>query len=202
MPSIYAILRTVHETVHSLPMKRFNQPKIYTGGVDIDYWSFLTKNQKKEALNKRWYVYYSYRNPKTNKLVRQNNIHLDVNRLESKSERLKYLQTLRLELKILLKAGFSPYGNNQLIYNSITGTTLKEKPEEQPKVAQIVNPGLQPQVAPIINPGLQLSVVSTVNPVSQTQVAPFVNPVSQLSVVSTVNPGSQTQVAASVSPGF
>jgi hypothetical protein len=59
MSTFYAILRAVHDNVHSLPMKQFSDPKIYTGGVDINKWSELTAEQKKKALSKRWYVYFS-----------------------------------------------------------------------------------------------------------------------------------------------
>jgi len=75
MSSIFLLLQKVHEKVHDFPMEYdFAEPKLYTGGVDINYWSKLTKAEQKEALEKDWYVYYSFRNPNTGKLVRQQNI--------------------------------------------------------------------------------------------------------------------------------
>lgn len=78
-------------------MKRYKKPKIYHGGKDYD-------------LSKRWYVYYDYLNPETNKFVRQTPITLNVNRLyKTKSERLAYLKDLVLAIETLLKKGYSPY---------------------------------------------------------------------------------------------
>ena len=39
-------------------LKKYTKPKIYHGGNDFD-------------LSKRWYVYYSYLNPKTGEMVQQ-----------------------------------------------------------------------------------------------------------------------------------
>ncbi|CAM4241898.1 hypothetical protein ZORO111903_09520 [Zobellia roscoffensis] len=37
IPSISALLQSVHETVHTFTMKpNFTEPKIYTAGIDID----------------------------------------------------------------------------------------------------------------------------------------------------------------------
>ena len=71
MSSIFLLLQNVHENVHDFPMKlNYSEPKIYTGGVDINTWSKLPKASQKAALNKHWYMYYSFRNPQTGKLVR------------------------------------------------------------------------------------------------------------------------------------
>jgi hypothetical protein len=63
----------------------YSEPKIFTGGTDINSWSKLSNREKKEALSKRWYVYYSFRNPKTGKLARQTNIKAGANNLKIKS---------------------------------------------------------------------------------------------------------------------
>jgi hypothetical protein len=39
----------------------YSEPKIFTRGADIGAWSKLSKKDKKEALSKSWYVYYSIR---------------------------------------------------------------------------------------------------------------------------------------------
>ena len=142
MPSILSILRTVHETVHSLPMKQFSEPKVYTGGVDINNWSSLTKKEKDEALKKRWYVYYSYRNPKTGKLKRQTNIFLDANRFDTKTKRLEYLQGVRVELKILLQAGYSPYEENERFLINSKSNIQEEKPSVNHTINQSVKPAV------------------------------------------------------------
>ena len=50
-----------HDSEHDLAHKTdFSPPKIYTAKGD---------------LSKRWYVYFSYRNPSTGKLKRQKNIY-------------------------------------------------------------------------------------------------------------------------------
>ena len=54
----------------------FSEPKIYIANGD---------------LSKRWYVYYSYRNPKTGKMERQNPIYKDINRYKTKYERMENL---------------------------------------------------------------------------------------------------------------
>ena len=72
----------------------FSEPKIYIANGD---------------LSKRWYVYYSYRNPKTGKMERQNPIYKDINRYKTKYERMENLSILRKALSNLLKMGYNPY---------------------------------------------------------------------------------------------
>ena len=65
----FLLLRTVNATVNVLTMKlNYSEPKIFTGGVDSSTWSSLTSQQKKTALSKDWFVYFSFRNPETGKL--------------------------------------------------------------------------------------------------------------------------------------
>jgi len=72
----------------------FSEPKIYDANGDI---------------SKRWYVYYSYRNPETGILVRQKPIYKGVNRYKTKFERLELLSKYRKGMSVLLRAGYSPY---------------------------------------------------------------------------------------------
>ena len=73
MSKLLLLLLAVHDTVHDLPMKtNYSEPKIFTGKVDVSKWNKLSKQEQNEAISKDWYVYYSFRNPKTGKLVRQN----------------------------------------------------------------------------------------------------------------------------------
>ncbi|WP_159946934.1 hypothetical protein [Polaribacter septentrionalilitoris] len=66
--------------------KNYSDPKIYTGGIAISNWSKLSTKAQKAALDKPWYLYFSYRNPKTGKLERQTNIKGDANKYLTKKE--------------------------------------------------------------------------------------------------------------------
>lgn len=148
MSKLLVLLQNVHDYVHDLPMKsNYSGPYIYTGNVDIKAWSTLSKLVKEEALSKEWYVYYSFRNPQTGKLVRQTNIKTGVNSHKTKQERYAKLATIQDNLLFLLKRGFNPYADNtkleektlQKLDAEINGTTtdpfLKEKdPEKTPVV--------------------------------------------------------------------
>jgi hypothetical protein len=72
----------------------YSEPKIYTGGVDISNWSKLTSTQKKEALSKSWFVYYSFRHPETGKLKKQPFIKASANNFKTKRERYSFLRTM------------------------------------------------------------------------------------------------------------
>jgi integrase len=117
----FLFLHTVHTFVHDLPMKsNFSNPKFYTGGVDISKWNKLSKTEKSEALSKDWYVYFSFRNPKTRKLQRQSNIKAGVNKLKTKEERIKFLEFINERLLFLLKKGFNPFEDNSQLENKLT----------------------------------------------------------------------------------
>jgi len=113
MSTISLLLRTVHENVHVFNMKlNYSEPKIYTGGVTIAKWSTLSKSQQKQALDKDWYIYYSFRGPDSDTLKRQPNIKAGANKFKTKRERLSFLITLQRNLLLLLEAGFNPYEDN------------------------------------------------------------------------------------------
>lgn len=95
MVSLLKKLSTEYETEYEL--KQYTKPKIYHGGKDFD-------------LSKRWYVYYSYRNPDTDEFVRQPPIYNKINqRYKTKKERLRHFRALRNALENLLRRGESPY---------------------------------------------------------------------------------------------
>lgn len=52
------------------PKRKYSEPKIFTGRVDVSKWNRLKKEEQQKALSKQWYVYYSYRNPEMGKLER------------------------------------------------------------------------------------------------------------------------------------
>lgn len=116
MPKLLVLLQNVHDYVHYLPMKpNYSGPYLYTGNVDIKTWSTLSKEAKEKALAKEWYVYYSFRNPQTGKLVRQTNIKTGVNSFRTKQERYTKLVAIHDSLLFILKRGFSPFANNTIL---------------------------------------------------------------------------------------
>lgn len=151
MPITSLLLQTVNATVNVFDMKlNFSTPKIYTGGVLISEWSKLTKLQKEEALNKDWFVYYSFRDPRTQKLKRQPYIKAGVNKFKTKRERIAFMRTMQNALLELLQAGFSPYEDNseleaQLFSKEESNTKIKrtiavsEKAQEKTQKAQNIS---------------------------------------------------------------
>ena len=95
MSKFIACLKSVHENVHDLKMKKeYSTPKIYDANGD---------------LTKRWYVYFSFRNPQTGKLERQPNITTHVNNCKTLRDRTKAIKMLRDTVEEILKNGFNPY---------------------------------------------------------------------------------------------
>jgi integrase len=107
--------------------KNFSNPKIYNAHGD---------------LSKRWYVYFSFRNPETGKLERMKNIYGKSNIYKTKEDRLSVLTIYRRKLLALLKEGFNPYQDNTAIYASrkVKQVSAPEKTEnivpivEEPKM--------------------------------------------------------------------
>jgi integrase len=109
MPTFYEmlILETENEHVfehvyeHQLSVKKnFSTPKVYTANGD---------------LKKRWYVYFSYRNPKSGKLERMKNIYGNVNTFTIKEDRLAVLSSYRKNLLRLLRDGYSPFEEVEIL---------------------------------------------------------------------------------------
>ena len=92
-------LQNEYEIEYDLTLKKkYSPPKIYSANGD---------------LKKRWYVYFSYRDPNTGKLKRQTPIYSNANKFKTKEERLSVLVTYRKALLKLLAKGYSPYSNNK-----------------------------------------------------------------------------------------
>lgn len=84
-------------------MKEFSKPKIYDAGGKL----FDAKGKPT-----RWYVYYSFRNPQTNKLERQVPIYAGINRLDTVTERRAAINNIRKAITCILEAGlFNPFVN-------------------------------------------------------------------------------------------
>ncbi|WP_417291250.1 tyrosine-type recombinase/integrase [Corallibacter sp.] len=87
-----------HDLEHTLLKKKnFSSPKIYNANGN---------------LSRRWYVYFSFRNPQTGKLQRMKNIYGTANNYDSKEDRLAVLTVYRNKLKQLLQEGFNPFEDN------------------------------------------------------------------------------------------
>ncbi|UAM98018.1 site-specific integrase [Polaribacter litorisediminis] len=140
MPLTFLLLRTVNATVNVFTMKlNYSEPKIYTGGVDISQWSSFSSEQKKTALSKDWFVYFSFRNPETGRLKKEPFIKAGVNKLKTKRERYAFLKTMQQALLQLLQYGFNPYEDNTALEASIFSGNLEvsNKVAKQPKQVKI-----------------------------------------------------------------
>lgn len=117
-----------HVLEHDLQMKKnFSLPKIYTANGN---------------LKKRWYVYFSFRNPETGKLDRMKNIYGTANTYKTKEDRLSVLTSYRKNLIRLLKLGFNPFEDNVGLFqknNSII-TINKSSTMLQQSIATSVDP--------------------------------------------------------------
>ena len=134
MSTFFLLLQRVHDKVHDSSMKlSYSKPKIYTGGVEINSWSKLSAKEKKIALSKSWYVYYSFRNPKNGKLTRQTNIKGGANLYEDKRSRYYILSKLRESLEYVLSHGFNPYENNTSLIEYIENEVLNDENDKSIK---------------------------------------------------------------------
>lgn len=114
MPNLNELIILEHQNEHDLEHDiEYTIPKIYDAKGD---------------LSKRWYVYFSFRNPVTNKLKRQKNIYGGVNKLQNKDDRLYLLTAYRKSLLNLLKKGYSPYSDNIDLHNGLNNTQDPIKP--------------------------------------------------------------------------
>ncbi|MEM5564154.1 tyrosine-type recombinase/integrase [Psychroserpens sp. AS72] len=107
-----------HILEHSLSnKKKFTAPKIYSANGN---------------LTKRWYVYYSFRNPESGILQRIKNVYGGANRYNTKEDRLTILSIYRVKLLSLLKEGFNPFEDNTALYEKREGkkrNSIKHKNE-------------------------------------------------------------------------
>lgn len=73
----------------------YSEPKIYTANGDV---------------KKRWYVYFYYRDPDTDKMKKQASLTMGINRkFKTRRERLKHFKILQRVVHDALKGGWSPY---------------------------------------------------------------------------------------------
>ncbi|WP_419212595.1 tyrosine-type recombinase/integrase [Maribacter sp. X9] len=94
-----------YESAYDLSVKRnFSIPKIYSANGD---------------LSKRWYIYFSFRDPKNGKLERQTPFYGNANKYRTKEDRMSVLVTYRKVLLRLLGQGYSPYSDNIELHKSL-----------------------------------------------------------------------------------
>ena len=115
-----------HDLEHDMSVNdQFSNPKIYTANGDI---------------TKRWYVYFSYRNPNTGKLERMKNIYGKTNRYKTKEKRYQVLSTYRKNLLKLLKQGYNPFEDNTTLYerHQQEAQKVQNKKLEEDKVVDTI----------------------------------------------------------------
>lgn len=78
--------------------KDYSGPTMYDGGGDLD---------------KRWYVYYSFRNPETGYLERQPPIYSKINDFDSVRERRAFMKLVHQATKKILEDGYNPFTDEQ-----------------------------------------------------------------------------------------
>ena len=94
-----------YENAYDLSLKRnFSIPKIYSA---------------KDDLTKRWYIYFSFRDPENGKLKRQTPFYGDTNKYKTKEDRMSVLVIYRKVLLRLLKKGYNPYSDNLDLHNNL-----------------------------------------------------------------------------------
>ncbi len=92
---------SAYGNAYDLSLKRqFSKPKIYNAKGD---------------LTKRWYVYFSYRDPKSGKLTRQTPFYGNANTYKTKEERFAVLTIYRNIIYKYLNEGYGPYKDNSEI---------------------------------------------------------------------------------------
>ncbi|WP_223253714.1 site-specific integrase [Flavobacterium sp. LM5] len=100
MSKIIALLTNEHASAHVLSLKKkYSTPNIYDANGD---------------LSKRWYVYYSYRNPATDKLERQTHIYAGVNKFKTLKERKNAIKILAQAVENILENGYNPYEDEEI----------------------------------------------------------------------------------------
>lgn len=100
MSKILRLIKNEYKKEYDLSYKKaYSNPKIYDANGNLD---------------KRWYVYYSFRNPKTEKLERQNPIYASVNSFKSLKERREAVKILRDSVESILKGGYNPFSDENI----------------------------------------------------------------------------------------
>ena len=112
MPKIIDLLSNEYANAYDLEYKsQYSAPKIYDANGD---------------LSKRWYVYYSYRNPATDKLERQTPIYAGVNKFKNLKERKNAIKILAKAVENILENGFNPYDEDSVSVNETKNYSIAD----------------------------------------------------------------------------
>ncbi|WP_052184192.1 tyrosine-type recombinase/integrase [Psychroserpens sp. Hel_I_66] len=107
-----------YDNAYDLSKQRsFSNPKIYTA---------------RGNLKKRWYVYFSFRNPDNGKLKRLTPFYGTANQYNTKEERLEVLTVYRKTLLKLLNLGYNPFEDNSALHSKLTQTRKTESEQNLP----------------------------------------------------------------------
>ena len=126
MKILKQILTFEYESAYDLTLKKnFSNPKIYNASGDI---------------SKRWYVYFSFREPKSGKLKRLTPFYGIANKFKTKEERMEVLMVYRRTLLKLLNQGYNPFADNSELYQRLYSkkdTAPQQSETPKPVVAKV-----------------------------------------------------------------
>lgn len=118
-------VESAYENAYDLTVKRnYSTPKIYTATGD---------------LKKRWYVYFSYREPITGKMKRVTPFYGDAQKYKTKEDRLFVLSAYRKKIIELLQKGYSPFEDNTELHKKYQ-TTKPKISAKNPKKKVVTTP--------------------------------------------------------------
>ena len=148
MPKINVFLLNEYRNAYGLsPKKNYSQPKIYDAKGD---------------LSKRWYIYFSFRNPKSGLLEKQTPIYGGANTYKTKQERFEILNSYRKTLLEYLEKGLSPYEDNTVIPNEFSDISI---------VSEV--PSVTEEVQTSIREAFALGITIKENVLSKTSISGF-----------------------------
>ena len=107
------LTKIVLPTVLPLNVKTDYSITFYTGGIPLDKWEEHTPKEQAQALKKDWYIRWSYRNPVTGKLEKQNNIKSGLNRLSTFADRKVFLIKFRQGMINSFAKGVNPFAEEE-----------------------------------------------------------------------------------------
>ena len=108
--------KSEYESAYDLTAKKkFSNPKVYTANGN---------------LKKRWYVYFSFRDPNSGKLKRLTPFYGNANQYKTKEERMEVLIVYQKVLLRLLKQGYNPFLDNTEVHKKLhsKNTETQTKP--------------------------------------------------------------------------
>ena len=113
MSKLRQLVKIVYKNEYTfMRKKQFSDPKIYDAKGD---------------LSKRWYVYFTFRNPETDKLERQPFIDTGINQHKNLTDRREAANVLVKTVREILRTGqYNPYSDNDNSVDEIPRLTVPE----------------------------------------------------------------------------